>query len=116
MPRLATLLLLILLWQISAEASEECYLTPSLGNVGTRTFLEECEDVGRFTRVPKPLTDATSAFGVHSVICCPDHHSDPGDVGLQEEEYYDPEYDSDYDFGDYIAPSPPPTVGLLYDG
>merc|ERR1711874_237686 len=111
MPRLPTLLLLLLLWVISAESSEECYLTPSLGNIGTRTFLEECEDIGRFTKVPKPLTDATSAFGVHSVICCPDHHSDPGDVGLQEEEeeYYDTEY-SDYDFGDYVAPSPPPTM------
>ena len=135
MARLAPLLLL-LLGEITAAASqgvefdavssEQCFLTPDLGNIGTRKFLEECEEIGerfplhfmfydisiflgRFTKLPKPLTDSTSAFGVHPVICCPDHQS-------EDEEYiydpdYDPEYDSDYDYNfDFVAPSPPPTV------
>merc|ERR1711953_638133 len=48
-----------------------CYLTPKLGSTGTRKFLEECEGLDRFTTVPMPLTDVSSAFGVHPVVCCP---------------------------------------------
>ena len=61
----------------------------------------------RFTKVPKPLTDSASSFGVHSVICCPDHFTDPADLELEEE--YDPdyEYNSNYDF---VKPTPPPMV------
>ena len=67
--------------------------------------------LGRFTTVPKPLTDSSSSFGVHSVICCPDHHPDLADLGPEEEyddyNYDDLEYNSDYDF---VKPSPPPMV------
>jgi len=117
MPRLVPLLLLLLLllWEITAAdqpvSSDLCYLTPRLGNIGTRKFLEECEEIGKFTTVPKPLTGATSAFGVHSVLCCPDQEPDPADVEAEEynyDEYYDSGYDdSSYDF---IEPSPPPTM------
>ena len=55
MLRLAALLLL-LLWETTGDASQsgfefsvdQCFLTPNLGNVGTRKFLEECEDIGEF--------------------------------------------------------------------
>ena len=53
MLRLAALLLLLLLWapgllsQSDFEFSvDQCYLTPDLGNIGTRKFLEECEEIG----------------------------------------------------------------------
>jgi len=112
MLRLAALLLLLwapgLLSQSDFEFSvDQCYLTPDLGNIGTRKFLEECEEIGRFTKVPKPLTDSASSFGVHSVICCPDHFTDPADLELEEE--YDPdyEYNSNYDF---VKPTPPPMM------
>ena len=50
---LATLLVL-LLWEITAASqsefdafsSDQCFLTPNLGNIGTRKFLEECEEIG----------------------------------------------------------------------
>ena len=130
MPRLAPLLVL-LLWEITeldAVTSDLCYLTPQFGNIGTRKFFEECEEIGeifflcfiienisiflgKFTKVPKPLTDSTSAFGVHSVICCPDHQPDPADAEA-EENNYEEEYDSDYDYSsyDFIPPSKPPLV------
>ena len=72
--------------------------------------------LGKFTKVPKPLSDATSAFGVHSVVCCPDHQPDPADVEPEEEEYNydDSDYDSGYDYDyDFIAPSPPPKVCVV---
>ena len=74
----------------------------------------------RFTTVPKPLTDSTSAFGVHSVICCPDQNIDPAALQEEEEYNYDSEYDAGdfYDYGgaptyDFLEPSPPPTVQFL---
>ena len=74
--------------------------------------------LGKFTKVPKPLSDATSAFGVHSVVCCPDHQPDPADVEPEEEEEEYNYDDSDYDLGDdynydFIAPSPPPMVCVV---
>ena len=66
--------------------------------------------LGRFTTVPKPLTDSASSFGVHSVICCPDHYIDPADLELEggsEYNYDYSEYDSNYDF---VKPTPPPMV------
>ena len=70
--------------------------------------------LGKFTKVPKPLSDATSAFGVHSVVCCPDHQPDPADIEAEEEEeeynYDDSGYDYNYDF---IEPSPPPKVCVV---
>merc|ERR1711874_579701 len=101
MLRLTTLLLLLLREMNTAASQQEfdadqCFLSAGLG-YGTRKFLEDCEEIERFTTVPKPLTDSTSAFGVHSVICCPDQNIDP--AALQEEEEYN--YDSEYDSGDF---------------
>ena len=52
MLRLAALLLL--LWETRGASQsdfefsvDQCYLTPELGNVGTRKFLEECEEIGK---------------------------------------------------------------------
>ena len=51
MLRLAALLLL--LWETTGASPsdfefsvDQCYLTLDLGNIGTRKFLEECEEIG----------------------------------------------------------------------
>ena len=59
----------------------------------------------RFRKVPKPLTDITSAFGVHPVVCCPEKIPH-GTICFPDQAwcpYYQPpifedeEYDGNYD-------------------
>merc|ERR1711963_1393873 len=84
-------------------SSKYCVLPPELDGSGNVTYLEDCNALERFDKVPKP-PDYTFKMGVHTMVCCP-RYIPPKAICFPSDPwcptYVRPDYGYDYGDADY---------------